>query len=41
MEMAASPTASLTLLQRAVDIGPGLVETLVIIDGEGCKLVAK
>jgi len=41
MEMAASATASLSLLQRAVDIGPGLVETLVIIDGEGCKLVAK
>merc|ERR1719209_2807501 len=41
MEMGASPTASFSLLQRAVDIGPGLVATLVIIDGEGCKLVAK
>merc|ERR1712083_508754 len=31
----------LSLLQRAVSIGPELVNTLRIIDGEGCKLVAK
>ena len=41
MEMAVSSTASLSLLQRAVIIGPDLVNTLRIIDGEGCKLVAK
>ena len=41
MEMAVSPTATVSLLQRAVTIGPALVNTLRILDGEGCKLVAK
>merc|ERR1719397_1208689 len=41
MEMAVSASGSLSLLQRAVSIGPALVNTLRILDGEGCKLVAK
>merc|ERR1712192_211443 len=41
MEMAVSASGSLSLLQRAVSIGPALVNTLTILDGEGCKLVAK
>ena len=41
MEMAVSPKATLPILQRAVSIGPALVHSLTILDGEGCKLVAK